>query len=178
MSKVIWHVTMSLDGFIAGPGDAMDFAYDSSGSSAIAEHVVESTGALVVGRRSYEVEDRDRGGFYGGEFSGPFFVLTHDPPTVVPEWMTGTFVSDGVEDAVAQAKAAAGETNVVLLGANIAKQCVEKGLLDEIVISLVPSLIGDGVRLFENPGGESVELEPIEVVHSGRSTDLRFSVVK
>jgi len=64
-----------------------------------------------------------------------------------------------------------------VLGANTARQIVEKGLLDEIVIHLAPTLLGDGVRLFENPGGDSVELEPIEVVQSGRLTDLRFNVV-
>ena len=176
--KVIWHVTMTLDGFIAGPDHAMDWAYDSGGSSEIADSIVQFTGALVVGRHSYEVEDRDRRGFYGGEFTGPFFVVTHSPPATVPDWMTGTFVSDGIGDAVARAQAAAGEKNVVVLGADIARQCLENGLLDEVVVSLVPALLGDGVRLFQSPGGRWIELEPIEVLPSERLTEFRFRVVK
>ena len=65
--------------------------------------------------------------------------------------MTGTFVSDGIGDAVARAQAAAGRKNVVVLGADIARQCLENGLLDEVVVSLVPALLGDGVRLFQEP---------------------------
>jgi hypothetical protein len=73
--KVLWHVTMSLDGFISGPGDAMDWAYDT-GPNETAAAVIRTTGALIVRRRAYEVEDRDRGGFYGGAWTGPLFVLT------------------------------------------------------------------------------------------------------
>src|SRR5512133_2851518 len=138
MANVIWHITMSLDGFIAGPGDAMDWVFEHTGPNATATEIMETTGAIVVGRRTYEVEDRERGGFYGGAWKGPFFVLTHEPPDTVPEWMTGTFVSDGVADAVARAKAAAGERNVVVLGASIARQCIEQGLLDEIAVHLAP----------------------------------------
>jgi hypothetical protein len=109
MGKVLWHVTMSLGGFIAGPDDAMDWVFEYPGPNATAAEVIETTGALVVGRRTYEVEDRQRGGFCGGAWTGPFFVLTHHPPADVPDWMTGTFVTDGIDDAIARAKAAAGE---------------------------------------------------------------------
>jgi dihydrofolate reductase len=177
MAKLIWHITMSLDGFIAGPGDAMDWVFEHLGPNATATEIMETTGAIVVGRRTYEVEDRERGGFYGGAWKGPFFVLTHEPPDAVPDWMTGTFVSDGVADAVARAKAAAGERNVVVFGASIARQCIEDGLLDEIVIHLAPVLLGDGVRLFGGPGAPRVDLEPIAVERSGEVTDLRFRVV-
>ena len=71
MAKVIWHITMSLDGFIAGPGDTMDWVFEHTGPNAVATEVLETTGALVVGRRTYEVEDRIRGGFYGGAWRGP-----------------------------------------------------------------------------------------------------------
>jgi dihydrofolate reductase len=80
VTKVLWHVTMSLDGFISGPGDAMDWVFEWPGRNAVAEDVMATTGAIVVGRRTYEVEDRERGGFYGGAWSGPFIVLTHEPP--------------------------------------------------------------------------------------------------
>jgi hypothetical protein len=105
MGLVLWHVTMSLDGFIAGPGDAMDWVFRprSGGPNDTVAEVIASTGALVVGRRTYEVEDRSRGGFYGDAWTGPFFVLTHQAPASAPAWMTGTFVNDGIEDAVTRA---------------------------------------------------------------------------
>jgi dihydrofolate reductase len=138
---------------------------------------VETTGALVVGRRTYEVEDRIRGGFYGGAWQGPYFVVTHAAPDPVPDWMTGTFVSDGVPDVVARAKDAAGGRNVVVLGASIARQCIAGELLDEIVVHVAPVLLGNGVRLFGGPGAPRVDLEPISVGQSGQVTDLRFRVV-
>lgn len=178
VGKVLWHVTMSLDGFVAGPGDAMGWVFEYPEPSATLDEVVGTTGALIVGRRTYEVEDRDRVGFYGGAWTGPFFVLTHDAPTTVPEWMTGTFVNDGIEGVTARAKTAAGGRNVVVLGANVARQCVEHGLLDEIVVHLAPVLLGDGVRFFGSPGAERVNLERIGVGQSGQITDLRFRVVE
>src|SRR5215216_1620157 len=109
MSTVRWHVTMSVDGFIAGPDDAMDWAFAAGGSSAIAEEVREQTGAIVAGRRWYDVASDKyggTGGIYGGRWSGPVFVLTHrdtpDDPTVA-------FVSGGIRSAVATARAAAGD---------------------------------------------------------------------
>jgi dihydrofolate reductase len=176
-AKVLWHVVMSLDGFIAAPGDEMGWVFDYFGPNESVDEVVATTGALVVGRRTYEVEDRDRPGFYGGAFKGPFFVLTHEAPAVVPDWMTGTFVHDGIEDAVARAKAAAEGKDVVLLGATIAKQSLEAGLLDEILVHVAPVLLGDGVRFFDRAGGQPVKLEKIRAGESGALTDLRFRVV-
>lgn len=178
MGKVLWHVTMSLDGFIAGPDDAMDWVFEHPGPSETAAEVIETTGALVVGRRTYKVEDRQRGGFYGGAWTGPFFVLTHHPPASAPDWMTGTFINDGIDDAIARAKAAAGDTNVVVLGADIARQCLEHLLLDEIVVHVAPVLLGDGVRLFSAAGGRRFDLERTSVAQSGQLTDLRFRVAK
>jgi dihydrofolate reductase len=178
MAAVVWHITMSLDGFIAGPDSAMEWVFDyfSEESNETAVDVMETTGAILMGRNTYEVEDRYRSGIYGGAWSGPYFVLTHEPPAEVPEWMTGTFVDEDIETAVARAAEAADGKNVGILGANLAKQCLERGLLDEIVIHLAPVLLGDGVRLFAAPGGEVVRLEPTEVKRTGPLTDLRFRV--
>jgi dihydrofolate reductase len=121
------------------------FDYFSEEENETAREVVESTGAIIMGRHTYEVEDRYRPGIYGGAWSGPYFVLTHKPPDVVPDWMTGTFIDEDIEAAVARARQAAGGKNVGILGANLAKQCLEHGLLDEIVIHLAPVLLGDGV---------------------------------
>jgi dihydrofolate reductase len=178
MTAVAWHVVMALDGFIAAPGDDMRWVFDHSGPSQTADEMVRTTGAIVMGRRTYEIEDRDRPGIYGGAWNGALFVLTHEAPASVPDWMTGTFVHDGVESAVAQAKTAAGERNVGILGADIARQCLDAGLLDEIVVQVAPIMLGDGVRLFERSGGERIKLEKSSVAESGELTDLRFRVLK
>jgi dihydrofolate reductase len=169
---------MSLDGFIAGPDDAMEWVFDyfSEEASETAGEVIESTGAIIMGRRTYEVEDRYRGGIYGGAWTGPFFVLTHEPPADVPAWMTGTFINEDIEAAIARAREAAGGKNVGLLGAALARQSLERGLLDEIIVHLAPVLLGDGVRLFAVPGGRRVRLEPAAVERTDLLTDLRFRV--
>jgi dihydrofolate reductase len=175
MTTVTWHVVMSLDGYIAAPGDDMDWIFDVFGPSATVDEMVVTTGAIVMGRRTYEVEDRNRPGIYGGRWHGALFVLTHEPPAEVPDWMTGTFV-DGVEDAVAKAKAAAGDGRVGLLGASVARQCLDAGLLDEIVVQVAPVLLGDGIRMFAPPEGQRIKLDKTTVVESGQLTDLSFRV--
>src|SRR3989440_8067377 len=131
MGKVLWHTMMSLDGFIAGPNDDMDWVFGlDGGDGQTADEVVRSTGALLVGRRTQDVEDSLQPGFYGGAFRGPFFVLRHDPPPEPPvaKGVTGRFLDVDIEEAVTIAKEAAGEDDVVVLGANIARQCLEKEL--------------------------------------------------
>ncbi len=178
MTGVIWHVSMSLDGFVAAPGDRMDWVFDYwDSANETAAEVIALTGAIVMGRRTYEVEDRDRTGIYAGAWNGPFFVLTHAPPATRPDWMTGEFVSDGIEAAIERAKHAAGTRKVGLLGASIARQCLERGLLDEIVVHLAPILLGDGTRMFDVPGGHRIKLGVAQVVSSGALTDLRFRVM-
>ena len=177
MGTVVWHVTMSLDGFIAAPDDAMDWVFESwAGPNETANEVIATTGAILMGRRTYEVEDRDRPGICGGAWKGPYFVLTHEPPDDVPDWMTGMFVAEDIEAAVARAREAAGRKNVGILGASVARQCLERGLLDEIVVHLAPVLLGDGVRLFELPGGRRIRLEPTHLGRTVGLTDLRFRV--
>ena len=93
------------------------------------------------------------------------------------DWMTGTFIHDGIEDAVSRARAASGGKNVGLLGAGIARQCLDLGLVDEVVVQVAPVLLGAGIRLFERSGGKPIKLEKISVAESGKLTDLRFRVV-
>jgi dihydrofolate reductase len=179
MGKVLWHTMMSLDGFVAGPDDDMGWVFDvDGGSGEAAAEVVASTGALLVGRRTQDVEDRDRPGFYGGRFSGPFFVLRHDPPDEPPvvKGVTGRFIDVDIAEAVAIAREAAGEADVVVLGANVARQCLEAGLLDEIIIHVAPVLVGGGVRLFDRAGGDAVRLRPISSLVEGETTVLRYAV--
>jgi len=179
MTAVVWHVAMSLDGFIAAPGDDMRWIFevaDVGEPGGTARQVMSATGAIIMGRSTYEVEDRERPGIYGGAWSGELFVLTHRTPEQAPDWMTGEFIDEAIEDAVARAKAAAGDLNVGLLGASVARQCIEAGLVDEIVVHVAPVLLGDGTRLFDWPGGTRVSLEKIGVAESGALTDLRFRV--
>jgi dihydrofolate reductase len=179
VGKLLWHTMMSLDGFTAGPNDDMNWAFGvEAGSGETVDEVLASTGALLVGRRTQDVEDRLQPGFYGGAFKGPFFVLRHDPPADPPvvKGVTGRFLDVGIEEAVTIAKEAADGGDVVILGANIARQCLEKGLLDEIIVHVAPVLLGDGVRFFERAGREPVELEPISSVDEGGTTVLRYSV--
>jgi dihydrofolate reductase len=179
MGKLLWQTMMSLDGFIAGPDDDMQWAFGvEGGPSPTIDGVLRSTGALLVGRRTQDVEDRLRPGFYGGDFRGPFFVLRHDPPSEPPvvKGVTGQFIDVGIEEAVRLAKAAADGGDVVVLGANVARQCLEAGLLDEIIVHVAPVLVGDGVRLFDRAGGAVVKLTPISSAYEGGMTVLRYSL--
>src|SRR5829696_10486995 len=110
MGRVLWHTMMSLDGFIAGPNDDMHWVFGvDGGEGETVDAVLRSTGALLVGRRTQDVEDRLQPGFYGGAFRGPFFVLRHDPPSEHPvvKGVTGRFLDVGIEQAVKVAKGAA-----------------------------------------------------------------------
>jgi dihydrofolate reductase len=179
MGKVLWHTMMSLDGFIAGPNDGMDWMSDiDGGEGRVIDEVLGSTGALLVGRRTQDVEDRDQPGFYGGAYSGPFFVLRHDPPADAPvvKGVEGDFLNVDIEEAVRVAKAAAAGADVVVLGANVARQCLEAGLLDEIIIHVAPVLVGGGVRLFERDGSNAVRLRFVSSTQEGETAVLHYAV--
>jgi dihydrofolate reductase len=179
---VRWEATMSLDGFIAGPGDAMDWVFRYSEPDAAVEEAIRSTGAVLAGRRSYDVGRRkssppEAKQVYGGAWSGPQFVLTRHPPAGETD-PSITFLSGDIANAVATAKAAARGKNVLIIGATVARECLEAGLIDEMLIIVAPILLGGGVRLFARPNGKPVDLEKIGVAESGRVTDLRFRVVR
>jgi dihydrofolate reductase len=147
----------------------------SSSSAQVFQDLVESGGAVVTGRRTYDIA-----GAWGGNgpLPGlPLFVMTHSVPDVVPKGESHyTFVTDGVESAIAQAKAVAGDKYVSVMGASIAQQGLRAGLVDEIQIHLVPVLLGAGVRLFDHLGAENIELDITRVVDSPGVTHLRFRV--
>jgi dihydrofolate reductase len=149
----------------------------ASSNATVFEELIDSGGAVVTGRRTYDITNGWSGN--GPIPKLPLFVLTHSVPDVVPKGeSTYTFVTDGVESAVAQAKAAAGEKYVSLMGASIPQQCLRAGLLDEIQIHLVPVLLGAGVRLFDHLGTANIELQTMRVVDGPGVTHLRFRVVK
>jgi dihydrofolate reductase len=166
-SKVILDITMSLDGFIAGPKDNgkplhhwlfsgdtpsvyNDFFKLSKKSAIVFDKFIENTGAIVAGRHTYDIT----GGWGGNHpFPGvPVFVVSSHIPKKIPAGPTHfTFITDGIKSAVDQARKAAEKKNVFILGgANIAQQCMNAGLLDAMTIHLVPMILGGGVRLFDH----------------------------
>jgi dihydrofolate reductase len=180
MAKLLYSATMSVDGFIAGPGGDMSWLTEHLAPNPMVEEVIEQVGALLVGARSFRGDDPYRdtpqeGKAFGGGWSGPQFVLTHNPPPEpVPEV---TFVSD-LDSAVATAKAAAGEKYVNVIGADVARQCLAAGVLDEILVLIAPVLLGDGVRLFDYRGGTNVALERVSLSGTPKATNLWLRVTR
>jgi len=180
--KVVVNRVMSLDGFIAGPGDAMGWIFDFVTEDYFKENAA-ATGAMLVGRRTYEVGKRMNAGREPGSaaasggypVTGPTFVLTHEPPN--PPDPSVTFLTGDIGDAVALALDAAGERNLEIIGADVAGQCLRRGLVDEILVYVLPVLLGDGIH-FSSPGLGRIDLEPVSSTQSGAVTILRFRVPK
>jgi dihydrofolate reductase len=216
MAKLTLDISMSLDGFIAGPNQTLDEPLGKGGDqlhewavatkgfreahglsggettadSEVVEQSLRNTGATVMGRRMFSggqggwVADPNADAWWGDDppFHHPVFILTHHArePVTKEGGTTFTFVTDGIESALEQARAAAGDKDVAVGGgANVAQQYLEAGLLDEIQIHLVPVLLGDGVRLFENHlGPERRRLESTTVIESPAVTHIGYRVVK
>lgn len=153
--KVLWHFTMSLDGFVAGPNHAMDWMTGFSLRPGLVEEYAETTGAVLGGR---DGAYPDVSGIYGGAWQGPVFVLTHHPGDAQPSDGV-TFLSCGVAEALRIALEAAGGKNLEVFSPTIGRQLLERDLIDEIDLHIAPVLLGDGIRLFDNPGGAPVRLE-------------------
>jgi dihydrofolate reductase len=172
------HATMSLDGFIARPNDEIDWAFNYD-TDAMIDEVMKEIGAVVLGNRGFKEGTMNENRLpYGGMVKVPQFVVTHEPrDPITVGGLTFSFIN-GIERAVEQAKAAAGEKSVTLVGASIDQQCLKAGLVDEIMIHLAPILIGEGVRLFDHLGAGDIELERTEIVATADITSLRFRIVK
>jgi dihydrofolate reductase len=171
---------MSLDGFIAAAGHVMDWGDGRQLTDFVDPHdfheTAAATGAMLVGRRTSDVGERmqaEKPGSVDYPFTGPVFVLTHRPPE--PPNPGITYLAGDVRDAVATARGAAGEGNVEILGADVAAQCLQRGLVDEVLVYVLPLLLGDGIRL-SPPSLPRIDLEPISAVRSGSTTILRFGV--
>ncbi|MFI9765888.1 dihydrofolate reductase family protein [Streptomyces sp. NPDC052415] len=156
--KVLWHFTMSLDGFVAGPEH--DMGWMTSGISfppGLVEEYAGTTGAVLGGRDGWDAFP-DVSGIYGGAWRGPVFVLTHHAwdarhtPGV-------TFLTCDAGEAVRIALEAAGGKNVEVFSPSIGRQLLEERLIDEVDLHIAPVLLGDGIRLFDNPGGAPLRLE-------------------
>jgi dihydrofolate reductase len=179
MAKLQYQCSMSLDGFIAGPGGDMSWLTDYLGPNPSVDRVVDDVGALLVGNRTFRGDDPykdtpNEGKPYGGGWSGPQVVLTHHPPaSAIPDV---TFCTD-LNAAISAASTAAGNQYVSVLGADVARQCVEAGALDEVMVCVAPVLLGDGVRLFDRPGGSKVRLERLRLTHAPQATNIWFRVL-
>ena len=186
MAKVILGATMSLDGYINDRNGSVEALYpdlDTWRNTEAGRESIQNTGAVVMGRNSFAMaEDPDwLAGNY--EYQVPIFVLTHEAPKRHPKEtgdLTFTFVTDGIESAIAQAKAAAGDKDVNIIGAaSTARQCLKAGLADELHMDIMPVLLCGGLRLFEDLDKDSIRLERMKVMElPGGRTHLTFRVVK
>ncbi len=204
MAHVIIDMTISLDGYVAGPEDGPSFPLGKHGGRSIfdwytsgadeyrsplfkpalganldeVKRMFDESGSFVFGRRTYDIT-RGWGGRHPVD-GMPVFVLTHRPPPAesVPKGPSNLqFVTDGIESAIRKARAAAGDKHVKLGGASAGKQALRANLVDEILVHVAPCLLGGGVRLFDDlPDG--VRLEKVRVTDGPRATHLRYRVLR
>jgi dihydrofolate reductase len=181
VGKVVGGLTHSLDGYVSDPHGDVSRLYPDLGelrNTGMLQEEIRTTGAVVMGRHSYNMGDPDS--FADSyEFQVPIFVLTHHIPEKKPKetkLLSITFVTDGVASAIAKAKAAAGERNVILIGASTNQQCINLGLVDELHIGIMPVLLGGGLRMFERLDVAHITLEKIKIFEAGPRTDIWFRV--
>jgi dihydrofolate reductase len=189
VSASVLYMSMSLDGYIAGPNDEPD---NPGGDGFMRLHdwladgesgrppgpagqlydQMEATGAVLVGRRTAEQADHYNGNHHGV----PIVVVSHrPPPPSVAGYPSVTYATDGIESAMAQAKAAAGDRDVLVHGAYTAQRALQAGVLDELQIHQIPVLFGQGRRLFDGLPSH-VELEIVKVIDTPEATHIRYRV--
>jgi len=214
VARLRFEISMSLDGFVAGPNQSEENPLGEGGmqlhewalelaawrkphgepggevnaSTAVVEESLENIGATVMGRNMFGGGEGPWGdepwdGWWGDDppFHTPVFIVTHHArePVAKKGGTTFIFVTDGIESALAQARDAAGGKDVALGGgASVAQQYLRAGLIDQMQIHLVPVLLGDGARLFENLGGTGISLECTRVVEAPGVTHLMYRVLK
>jgi dihydrofolate reductase len=164
--KVLWHFTMSLDGFVAGPNHAMDWMTGTASRPGLENEYTSTTGAVLGGRDGWDIMGDSRP---YGDWKGPIFVLTHHPEDARTADDV-TLLNCDVAEAVRIGLEAAGGKNLEVFSPTIGRQLLELGLIDEIDLHIVPVLLGDGIRLYHNPGGVPINLhlingEPTEIIN-------------
>jgi dihydrofolate reductase len=205
MTKVTFDMSMSLDGFITGPHDDLErplgeggdrlheWLYglesfherhgrsggESNRDSEVLDEAFRDVGAILMGRRMFDLAE----GPWGDDppFHNPVFVVTHEAREPLPKegGTTFTFVTDGIEGALEQARQAAGEKDISIAGgADVVRQYLQAGLIDEFQVHVAPVLLGAGRRLFDNLSGERIELEKTRVIDSPAVTHLSYRIAK
>ena len=181
MSKVILDAAMSVDGYWAESAGQSIYPVGELRGSAILDDLVRTTGAVVMSRRSYAMASDPDWYVDNYEFQVPIFVVSPDSPAQPPKQsdrLTFTFVPEGMESAVRQALRAAGGRNVMVIGeASAAQQVLNTGLLNELILRIVPVVLGNGVKLFSDLGNR-IELNRESVVETSSTTHLKFSVIR
>jgi dihydrofolate reductase len=156
----------------------MSWMVDYLGPNPGVDQLIKETGAILVGNRTFGGDDPlkgkpGEGEAFGGGWDGPQFVLTHHPPA---EDVPGVVFVGDIETAIAESRAAAGDRSVNIIGASVAAQCLDAGVLDEVMVSVLPVMLDDGTRLFERPGGAAVGLELRNAMQAGQITNLWYRV--
>ncbi|MDT9724582.1 dihydrofolate reductase [Xylanibacillus composti] len=182
MAKVIFGMTMSLDGFINDANGRMGLLYPNLkelGETDMMQEAIRTTGAVVMGRRTFAMASDPDAYADHYEFQVPIFVITKQAPERKPKEngrIRFAFV-DTVEAAIQQAKQAAGDKNVTVVGGpSVGRQLLKAGLVDELEIGIMPILLGEGKRLFEFMEGMQIVLKKTKVVETGQRTDIWFTV--
>jgi len=179
MAKVMIHATITLDGFMADTKGGVDWMFDFDATDqdyAVVNTVMGEIGAIIGGaNKTKTVEEGEVP--YGGMLKVPVYLMTHEAhEPIEKDSITYTFVVNDIKQAVEAAKAAAGDKSIALLGGSISRQCLKLGLVDEIVLDVVPLLLGDGISLFGGLG-QRINLERIETAAFASETHIRFRVV-
>jgi dihydrofolate reductase len=176
--SVLVHRTMSLDGFIAGPNHEMDWIFGGYPRPRWAEEVMRATGAIVSGRGAYGVNERAESGPtsrpYGGAWSGPVFMATHQQFDDLPDWIEP--IGGDIRDIIATAQAAAGGKTVEVHGGNLAAQCFAAGLVTDVIVYVLPIILGDGIAF--SAGSGRVDLELVDSAIEGGVAALHYRVAE
>jgi dihydrofolate reductase len=170
--KVLWHFTMSLDGFVAGPNHEMGWMAGTN-RPGLEDEYVTTTGAVLGGRTGWDIAAASGGRPYGGDWDGPIFVLTHHPEDATPADGV-TFLNCDPAEAVRIGLEAAGGKNLEVLSPTIGRQLLELGLIDEIDLHIAPVLLGEGIRLYDNPGGEPIHLHRVGDADPKSEVNVRY----
>lgn len=177
--RLIYPAAISLDGYLAGPDGDMSWLLPHAGPNPESEELMHRAGSLLVGRTTHDGDDpnadTESEGAFGGQWHGTQIVLTHRLPE---QPVAGCEFFDDLDRALERARECAGDKDVEILGADVARQCLERGLVDEVVMMIVPVLLGDGTRIFHEPGGHEVRLRPTRVTQAGTTTNLWFDVLR
>lgn len=170
--KVLWHFTMSLDGFVAGPNHAMGWMAGTN-RPGLEDEYVTTTGAVLGGRAGWDIAAASGGRPYSDDWDGAIFVLTHHPEDATPADGV-TFLDCDPAEAVRIGLEAAGGKNLEVLSPTIGRQLLELGLIDEIDLHIEPVLLGDGIRLYDNPGSEPIHLHRVGDAGPDAEVNVRY----